>query len=96
MSDVLQRHEASLRRIFDGLSVASRVKKHVTLATWLAFLRGAKLLSVDVSDREAVLCFGWSRMVVHDGQSMLGHVKETCLPFEGFEEVLDRGSNRRP
>lgn len=87
---VLRRHEASLRAIFDVLSAASRVRKHVSLEIWLAFLHAAELISVDVSDREAVLCFGWSRPVVHDEQSAAGKVKATCLPFEGFCEALCR------
>ena len=69
----LKRYEGSLRSIFDTLSDVSRVREHVSLEVFLAFVRAAGLIAVDVSDREAILCFGWSRMVVHDPQSLKGY-----------------------
>jgi len=89
---VLRSHERSLRAIFDTLATVSRVKNHINKEVWIAFLHGANLTGADVSDRDALLCFAWSRMVVHDGQSMAGRIKETCLPFEGFMEALCRFS----
>ena len=96
VNDLLRSYEVSLRLIFDALAEASHVRKgHVSLDTWLAFLRGALIIGIDVSDREAILCFGWSRMVVHDNLSVGGKTKESCLPFEGFLEALCRISTHK-
>ena len=54
--------------------------KHVSLEVFLAFVRAAGLIAVDVSDREAILCFRWSRMVVHDPQSLQGYASPATEP----------------
>ena len=63
VTDVLRRHEGSLRTIFDALARATRVKNYVSLDVWLTFLRTTRIVQIDFSDRNAILCFSWSRMV---------------------------------
>ena len=48
------------------------------------------MIATDLTLREAVLCFSWSRMAVIDSQKVRGHIKETHLPLEGFYEALTR------
>ena len=85
---VLHSHESSLRATFaaildaGGPALASRGL--LPLETWLDFLRGAELMGADLTQRDATFAFVFSRMVVVDGNSERGRVKETCLPFEGF------------
>ena len=83
----LRKYETSLRNIYNGLVDAGRVTGHVTFGSWTGFLNAAGLVNLDVSEREGILCFVWSRMVVFDGQTYSGRVKESCLPFEGYARV---------
>jgi hypothetical protein len=87
----------SLRAIFDGLVAKSsagaicRRNRQLCLADWLTF---CKLVGVTgqggASDRDAALCFVWSRMSVTDDRTEMGHLREETLPFEGFLEALAR------
>jgi uncharacterized membrane protein YgcG len=90
VNGVLRKHEPSLRRLFDGLALVGKVRKHVPRSLWKALLQTCGFIATDVSLREVMLIFVWSRMVVHDGQSPTGRVKETCLSFEGFLEAICR------
>ena len=36
--------------------------KHLSLEEWKAFLRGAELMAADFTERDATMCFAWSRM----------------------------------
>lgn len=88
---VLRRRLTSLRSIFDGL--ASRhplLRKHnlVSLPLWLSFLRAAKICGIDATERDASLCFAWSRMCVVTELTELGNLRQENLPFEGFLEAL--------
>lgn len=87
---MLRKYETSLRNMYNGLVDAGRVKDHVTFGAWNAFLVCAGIVNADISDREGMLCFVWSRMLVFDGQTWNGRVKESCMPFEGFMEALCR------
>ena len=53
-------------------------------------LRALEMMQDDLTDRDATLCFVWSRMCVIDPRTRLGHMKESHLPFEGFLEALCR------
>ena len=57
---------------------------------WLSFLRAARLCGVDATDRDATLCFSWSRMVVINELTEIGNLRQENLPFEGFLEALAR------
>lgn len=97
VSEVLAKHEVSLRRLFMGISASdgSTVgKKHLAsllnFEEWKLFVRQCKLIGPDLTERDAKLCFVWARMAVIDGSSEAGAVKENNLPFEGFLEALCR------
>ena len=64
----LTHHRKSLRNLFDGLSGGEGDSgldgETLSLQEWKAFMRGIGLISIDITDREATLCFAWSRMVV--------------------------------
>jgi hypothetical protein len=100
---VLKWHEFSLRHLFNGLakldhptpgtslsSSSSKADALITLTSWIKFLNALGIIGTDVSDRDATLCFVWSRMAVVDNRTARGSLKETHLPFEGFCEALCR------
>ena len=93
---VLEEYEPSLRCIFVGVSrayeKAGTEAKMVSLDEWKGFVRGLDLIGPDLSDRDANLCFSWSRMCTVDIYSDKGRVRELQLPFEGFLEALVRVS----
>jgi len=94
VNKVLRRHEVSLRQLFEvaGASEAGVDASDalMSLAEWKLAVRGLALIDDDLSDRDATLCFVWSRMAVCDGRTAKGHLKESHLPFEGFLEGLCR------
>ena len=47
-------------------------------------LKALCLIGRDFTERDAVLCFAWSRMLVVDGWTEAGRLKESGLPFEGL------------
>ena len=80
-------HEASLRRLFEFLA---RGRKSFPLERWMSFLRALSFIGDDVSERDALRAFAWSRMCVTNEATPAGHVKENTLPFEGMLEALIR------
>jgi len=64
------------------------VPGHVSITLWRKFTDNIGLLGLD--NREQTFCFVWAIMVVIDGYSTAGGVKERHLPFEGFLEALVR------
>jgi hypothetical protein len=96
VNQVLRANEASLRSLF---AVLARVTANgrpgatlIDLRMWILVLRLLEAIGDDFSERDAALCFLWSRMAVIDGHSTIGARKETHLPFEGFLEALCRMS----
>ena len=96
-SEELARNEPLLRAIFAGINgfeaadVSKRAESQVlSLDEWMALLKCWQVIGSDVTERDAVLCFAWSRMLVVDGWSGSGRMKEHNLPFEGFLEALCR------
>lgn len=92
VSSTIRPQLASLRSIFEGLVARGqqRRQKLLNVTEWQAFLRAAKMVGPDLSERDATLAFSWSRMGVADERTETGHLRETCLPFEGFLEALCR------
>ena len=43
-------------------------------------LRNLDFVDIDLSERDASLCFAYARMVVVEGASERGYVRDTCLP----------------
>lgn len=102
--NVLLKNEASLRNLFrairsmndspsavHGTGVAD-ARDLMSLEEWLLFLRGADLVDRDLSERDATLCFAWSRMIVVDPRHGKGLQRDSALPFEGFMEALCRAA----
>ena len=66
MDIVLRSHEASLRQIYSCLERRRGLgKKLMPLSFWIAFVRKAGLTNnLDLTERDATLCFVWSRMAI--------------------------------
>lgn len=81
---VLRWHEPSLRIVFGSMAEVSRTPRLgqgaktplLDLRGWLRLLAATQIIGVDVTERDAVLCFCWARMVVvnctsaHDGSKL--------------------------
>ena len=85
VSELFQRHQTSLRRVYE---TAKGRAKLLSLPELLKLFRALDLFDDDLSERQAALCFAWSRMCVIDTHSAKGRIKELNLPFEGFLEFL--------
>jgi hypothetical protein len=86
---VLRRHEAALRVIYartcviNGVTTAGGLaNKLVSYPNWKEFLRLFGLVDTDLTDRDAVLCFVWSRMRTIDEQESRSRIKWMHLAFE--------------
>jgi len=94
--DVLLKNESSLRNLFavaaggDPGGPSASTAKLLSLEEWKALLKALHLVGLDITDRDARLCFACSRMAVVDGATAKGGQKENNLPFEGFLEALCR------
>ena len=87
MNSTLRKHEVTLRRLFVGLAEG---RKSFKLERWMDFLRTIGMIADDVSERDAIRAFAWSRMVVINDETPAGYLKDNSLPFEGFMEALIR------
>lgn len=91
---VLRPKLPTLRVIFEGLVArgksTGRRHKLLSLQDWIAFIKAAHISGTDATDRDATLCFVWSRMCVTDERTEVAHLREEMLPFEGFLEALCR------
>ena len=85
VSLVFEGHAHSLRVLFAALASLDRPGHLLSLRGWRRLVT-----PLHVGERCTALCFAWSIMAVHDGQTALGQEKETHLPFEGFLEALCR------
>jgi hypothetical protein len=94
VSDAVSAQLPSIKAIFDGLVGRAKARRHklLNIDEWLAFLRAARMIGPDLSERDACLAFAWSRMGVVDARTELGHLRSECVPLEGFIEALCRVS----
>ena len=56
----------------------------------MELLRRLNLIGVDLTDRDATLCYAWSRMRYVDEEHKASRAKMTHLAFEDFLEALCR------
>ena len=98
VAEVLESHEASLRLIFNTLAEMDRPRNLLSFHMWKTFLRALGFIGVDVTERDATLCFMWSVMAVIDNSTRTGSIKEKNLPSKGSSKrsAESRRSNRCP
>ena len=95
VNEVLLANESSLRIVFEGLAAGSDALTGgfnallLSLHEWRAFMRALQLLGDDLTERDSMLCFSYSRMAVIDGSTFKGNARECQLPFEGFVRKVD-------
>ena len=91
-TEMITEYLPTLKAIFAPLVNRGTARKFKLMGIdeWRDFVRAAGLLGLDCSERDATLAFAWSRMCVTDERTEIGHVREECLPFEGFIEALCR------
>jgi hypothetical protein len=93
---VLRRHEAALRMLYAGTCALEQSSsllgnKTVSIHGWRTFARRCGLVDLDLTERDATLCFSFSRMLVVDAErDSKSGVKRTHLSFEDFLECLCR------
>jgi len=92
---VLKAHEALLHEIYDWIRafecpLGVDPAKHLTLRVWMRATRALEVMNIDLSERDCLRCFSWSRTVVIDYKTLRGQYEATHLPFEGFMEALCR------
>lgn len=89
---VLREFQAELHRVFNwyvGTKVASSQRAtRLTIKNFLNMLEQLGLLNDDFTQREATLCFTWSRMLV--GDELLSRDKYITITFTDFLEVMGR------
>jgi hypothetical protein len=96
---VLEANLPSLETLYDALSKRSYarmkprgLKDRLAVEEWLGFLYESKLIDQDLSERDAMLCFASSRMVVVDTRTENGKQRDTMIQFQGFMEALCHAS----
>ena len=80
VSRALEKHVDSLRFAFDALAAARSVtrdeKKYLGYRVFEDFCKACGLIGADVTERDCMLCFSWSRMCVCDVSDHVGRVRE--------------------
>ena len=91
---MLKKYEHKLHCFFDHASTLAGGKsgRALSVGSWLEQMRLLGLIGPDLAEREAVLCFSWSRMAVVDTGTAKGRTRSCKLPFEGYLEALCRVS----
>ena len=96
---VLEANLPSLETLYDALCNRSYArmkprgsKDRLAVGEWLGFLYESKLIGQDISERDAMLCFAFSRMVVVDTRTEIGKRRDAMIQFQGFMEALCRAS----
>jgi hypothetical protein len=96
---VLEANLPSLETLYDALCNRSYArmkprgsKDRLAVGEWLGFLYESKLIGQDLSERDAMLCFAFSRMVVVDTRTEIGKRRDAMIQFQGFMEALCRAS----
>jgi len=85
---VLLTFQPTLRTIFSEFSKSgTAVRPLLAYPEWYEMCRFLELLDQEFTEREARLCFVWSRMRVRDERSDLGRQKVKHLSFEDFLEA---------
>ena len=94
---VLRSHEAALRLIYNracqlaGINMAGGLaNKLVSYNNWRDFVKIFNLVADDLNERDAQLCFVWSRMYTIDEDHEKSRIKWTHLSFEDWLEALCR------
>ena len=94
---VLRKHQVSLRLVFqktciiNGISMeVPMVNKLVSYVDYKEFLHLFNIINIDLTERDATLCFCWSRMSCLDEQDEKMRTRWTHLAFEDFLEALCR------
>ena len=92
VSAVLAFHSESLSNIFVGIAGVGGGPGTASLDMdeWLASLRALDFIGQDVTERDAVLCFTWSRLIVTDTTSLRGGRKDSSLSLDGWVEAMCR------
>jgi len=92
---VLKRNEAALREVYDWICALDcknprEPPKHIEIRPWIRALRAFEVMNFDLSERDCLRCYSWSRMAVRDYKTKRGAYEASHLPFEGFLEALCR------
>ena len=98
VDDVLRQHEPALRLIFKAICGLKPFTMEngglanglATYSNWRDFLRLFNLIDLDCSERDATLCFAWSKMTTINEQNTKDRIKMTHLSFEDFLEACCR------
>ena len=100
--DVLRKHEASLRLIFeracklDGQDLSKGIANAmVSYASWKEVCKRFELVNLDLTERDVTLAFTMSRMRASDEQLDKSRILLTHLSFEDFLEAVCRLAARK-
>ena len=69
-------------------AAAAAAAQGISCDAWVHGMRNFKIVGGDLSERDALNCFIWSRMVVENAATVRGQAREHTLPFEGWLEAV--------